>query len=299
MNRNSLLLASTVLGFGLCMFPCICAEPERDSDGYSVDVRTDLVELFLNVRDRDGVFVANLKKVDFSVYDDGDLRELAFFDSERHPVTVVLLLDTSGSMAGSMLYLQIAASSFLANLRENDRAALFSFGRTIKELAPFTKDKSLLTTQINSLYPEGGTPLWDAIAYSMKVLRRVSGRKALLVFTDGADSASRLSYECIVRRCGRSSMPVFVVGCGSAIEDCALRKRLNRLSRDSGGQAVYVEDTQQLQQVFTQLSEVLRTTYHAGYYSKRKPDGKWHAVLVQLKNGRYPVQSRNGYYAIK
>ena len=57
MNRNSLLLASTVLGFGLCMFPGICAEPERDSDGYSVDVRTDLVELFLNVRDRDGVFL--------------------------------------------------------------------------------------------------------------------------------------------------------------------------------------------------------------------------------------------------
>jgi Mg-chelatase subunit ChlD len=97
-----------------------------------------------------------------------------------------MLLDTSGSMARSMFYLQIAASSFLANLRENDRVALFSFGCTMKELAPFTKDKSLLMTQIDSLYPEGGTPLYDAIARGMKVLRRVRGRKAQLVFTDGA-----------------------------------------------------------------------------------------------------------------
>jgi VWFA-related protein len=277
----------------------ISAQPQEDAKGYSIDVRTDLVELFLNVRDRDGFFVAGLKENDFRVYDDGDLRDLAFFESEKHPVTVVMLLDTSGSMAKSMLYLQIAASSFLANLRENDRLALFSFGRSMKELAPFTRDKSLLRTQINSLYPEGGTPLWDAIARSMKLLRSVTGRKALLVFTDGADSTSRLSYECIARRCGRSSIPVFVVGCGNAIKDYALRRRLNRLSENSGGQAIYVENTQELQQVFTQLSEVLRTTYHAGYYSKRKPDRKWHTVSVQLKSRRYPVRTRNGYYATK
>jgi len=299
MSCNRLQIASTLLGLTLSVSHAIWAEPQADAKGYSIDVRSDLVELFLNVRDRDGSFIADLRKSDFRVYDDGNPCELAFFESERYPVTVVMLLDTSGSMADSMLYLQIAASSFLANLRENDKVALFSFGRTIKELAPFTKDKSLLKTQINSLYPEGGTPLWDAIAYSMKVLRGVSGRKALLVFTDGADSSSRLSYECIARHCGRSSMPVFAVGCGSAIDDCALRRRLNRLSKNSGGQAIYVENLQKLQQVFTQLSEVLRTTYHAGYYSKRKPDGKWHTVSVQLESDRYPVQTRNGYYAIK
>jgi VWFA-related protein len=131
------------------------------------------------------------------------------------------------------------------------------------------------------------------------MLERVSGRKALILFTDGADSTSRLSYECIIRRCGRSSIPVFAVGCGKAIEDGILRKRLNALSRNSGGQAIYLKDTQKLQRAFIQFSDVLRTTYHAGYYSQRKPDGRWHAVSVKLKNGRHNVRTRNGYYSIK
>ena len=117
MSCNRLQIASTLLGLTLSVSHAIWAEPQADAKGYSIDVRSDLVELFLNVRDRDGSFVADLRKSDFRVYDDGNPCELAFFESERYPVTVVMLLDTSGSMADSMLYLQIAASSFLANLR--------------------------------------------------------------------------------------------------------------------------------------------------------------------------------------
>ena len=257
----------------------------------------DLVELFLNVRNNGGWFVDGLGKEDFIVHDDGDVRELAFFESEEYPVTVVLLLDTSGSMLESMVYLQTAAAKFLTSLRENDKVALYSFGGMLKELAPFTKEKLKLVEYIDHIYADGGTPLYDAVVRGVSLLTKVSGRKAILLFTDGADTTSRLSYESVARRCGRSSVPVFTIGCGDAVKNHAIRKLLDELSTNSGGQSIYVENTRVLEKAFARISDVLRTTYHAGYYTKRQPDGKWHDVSVALKSGRWNVFTRNGYYA--
>ncbi|MGW8180762.1 MAG: VWA domain-containing protein, partial [bacterium] len=208
----------TVLVFVSLGFFCpsgFCQEtPEKEA--FSIGVRADLVELFLNVRNRGGWFIDGLSKEDFIVYDEGDARELAFFEAEDYPVNVVMLLDTSGSMSNSVAYLQTAASKFLTSLREQDQVALYSFGGMLKELAPFTKEKLSLVDKIDRLYADGGTPLYDAVVRGVELLTKISGRKAILLFTDGADTTSRLSYESVARRCGRSSVPLFTVGCGTA-----------------------------------------------------------------------------------
>jgi len=156
-----------------------------------------------------------------------------------------------------------------------------------------------LVDKIDRLYADGGTPLYDAVVRGVELLTKISGRKAILLFTDGADTTSRLSYESVARRCGRSSVPLFTVGCGTAAKNHAIRKLLDTLSENSGGQSVYVEDTRLLGKAFSKISEVLRTTYHAGYYANREPDGQWRNVSVELKSGRWIVHTRNGYYAVE
>ncbi len=289
------VLVASVLVFGSAAL----SRATQEEETFSIGIRTDLVELFLNVRSRGGWFVDGLKKEDFVVHDDGDIRELAFFESEEYPITVVMLLDTSGSMIDSIAYLQTAAAKFLNSLRDSDRVALYSFGGFLKELAPFTQVKSEVVDRIGRIYADGGTPLYDAVVRGVTVLRKVTGRKAILLFTDGADTTSRLSYESVARRCGRSSVPIFTIGCGDAVRNHAIRKLLDALSINSGGQSLYVEDTRDLDNAFTKISDVLRTTYHAGYYTNRQPDGNWHDVSVELRSGRWTVHTRNGYYAIE
>jgi len=266
---------------------------------FNIGVRTDLVELFLNVRNNGGWFIDGLEREDFIVYDDGEARELAFFESEEYPITVVMLLDTSGSMLDSMAYLQTAAAKFLTSLREDDKVALYSFGGMLKELSALTEDKSRLVDYIERIYADGGTPLYDAVVRGVRLLTKVNGRKAILLFTDGADTTSRLSYESVARRCGRSSVPIFTIGCGDAVENHAIRKLLDALSINSGGQSIYVDNTRELEKAFAKISDVLRTTYHAGYYTQRQPDGKWHDVSVELTSGRWIVYTRNGYFAVE
>ena len=298
-DTNNFPLTILIAVLGLLLAPHTYSQGTEDKDAFNIGVRTDLVELFLNVRSRGGWFVDGLSQSDFIVYDDGDVRELAFFESEEYPVAVVMLLDTSGSMTESVAYLQTAASKFLTSLREQDRVALYSFGGMLKELSPFTKDKLKLVDRIDRVYADGGTPLYDAVVRGVRLLTKETGRKAILLFTDGADTTSRLSYESVARRCGRSSVPVFTVGCGQAVKNHAIRKLLDALSENSGGQSIYVENTMHLEKAFARISNVLRTTYHAGYYTKRQPDGKWHDVSVELKSGRWTVLTRNGYYALK
>ena len=298
MNRDFQLVAFLVI-VSLLVCPVAPIGATQDEDTFNIGIRTDLVELFIDVRNRGGWFVDGLEREDFIVYDDGDARELAFFESEEYPITVVILLDTSGSMTESMAYLQTASAKFLTSLRENDQVALYSFGGMLKELSSFTKDKEGLANHIDLIYADGGTPLYDAVVRGVQLLTKVSGRKAILLFTDGADTTSRLSYESVARRCGRSSVPVFTIGCGAAVKNHAIRKLLDALSNNSGGQSIYVQNTRTLEKAFAKMSDVLRTTYHAGYYAERQPDGKWHDVSVELKSGRWVVRARNGYYAVE
>jgi len=295
--RNPLILV--LLGLSISLCPSSFSQGTPSTDAFNIGVRTDLVELFLNVRNKGGWFIDGLKKEDFIVYDNGDARKLAFFESEEYPVTVVMLLDTSGSMTVSMAYLQTAASSFLTSLRANDRVALYSFGGMLKEVSPFTEEKMELVDHIDRIYADGGTPLYDAVVRGVSLLTKITGRKAILLFTDGADTTSRLSYESVARRCGRSSVPVFTVGCGDAVKNHAIRKLLDALSKNSGGQSIYVKNTRSLEKAFAKISDVLRTTYHAGYYTRKKPDGKWHDVSADLTSGRWSVYTRSGYYAVR
>lgn len=177
------------------------AGPEEVDAGDVIKVDTTLVTLPVSVMDRDGKYIPNLRKEDFRLWEDGTEQTVAFFSAVDKPFSVVLMLDTSGSTRFKIEEIQDAAITFVNQLRSDDRVMVVSFDEEIRVLADFTSDRSRLRDAIRRIRTGGGTRLYDAVDLVInQQLSRVSGRKAVVLFTDGVDTTSkRASYDSNLR----------------------------------------------------------------------------------------------------
>ena len=175
--------------------------PEEVEAGDIIKVDTTLVTLPVSVMDRDGRYVPNLRKEDFRLWEDGTEQQVAFFSSVDKPFSVVLMIDTSGSTRMRLEAIQDAAIAFTNQLRPDDRVMIVSFDDQIRVLSPFTSDRGRLRQAIRRTEPGDGTKLYDAVDLVMNQhLNNVSGRKAIVLFTDGVDTTSRhASYASNIR----------------------------------------------------------------------------------------------------
>lgn len=269
---------------------------EKTDQESVVHLGANLVELFITVKDGDR-FVNGLTRDDFQVYDNGVLQSPAFFDTQDVPISVALLLDNSGSMQSAIGTLQAGAVKFVESLNARDEVTVFSFGGFVKQLVPFTRDKARLTDVIKNTFADGQTPLYDAIARALSKLGAARGRRAIVLFTDGADTSSKLSPENIIRLSGRMAVPLFIIGSGDALKDSHLRRALDELAERTGGKAFFLKRTEDMAKAFADISEYLKSSYRTGYYLSRPPDGKWHAIFVRLTSKKGRVITRQGYYA--
>lgn len=168
------------------------AAPEEVDAGDIIRVNTTLVTIPVSAMDRDGRYVPNLQKGDFRIWEDGIEQEVAFFQSVDKPFSVVLMLDTSPSTEFRLEDIQDAAISFVNQLRADDKVMVISFDGKIRVLSEFTTNRSRLHDAIQRSRTDGGTRLYDAIDMVInQQLSRVSGRKAIVLFTDGVDTTSR------------------------------------------------------------------------------------------------------------
>jgi Ca-activated chloride channel homolog len=174
--------------------------PEEVDAGDIIRVNTTLVTLPVSVMDRDGRYVPNLSKEDFRVWEDGIEQQVGFFASVEKPFSVVLMLDTSPSTQFRLEDIQDAAITFVNQLRPDDKVMVVSFNDEIKILSELTNDRGKLRRAIERAYTGDGTRLYDAIEAVMnQQLSRMSGRKAIVLFTDGVDTTSRrASYQSTV-----------------------------------------------------------------------------------------------------
>lgn len=174
---------------------------EEVDAGDVIRVDTTLVTLPVSVMDRDGKYIPNLRKEDFRLWEDGTEQTVAFFSAVDKPFSVVLMLDTSGSTRFRIDEIQDAAIAFVNQLRGDDRVMVVSFDESINVLADFTSDRYRLRDAIRRTHPGGGTRLYDAVDQVINQhLSRVSGRKAVVLFTDGVDTTSkRASFESNLR----------------------------------------------------------------------------------------------------
>jgi len=175
--------------------------PEEIEDGDVVRVNTTLVTLPVSVTDRDGRYIPNLRKEDFRLWEEGIEQSVAFFSSVDKPFSVVLMIDTSGSTRFRLDEIQDAAITFVNQLRQDDRVMVVSFDDNIRVLSEFTSDRSRLRNAIRRTEPGQGTKLYDAVDLVMNQrLNSESGRKAIVLFTDGVDTTSRhASYASNIR----------------------------------------------------------------------------------------------------
>ncbi len=163
-------------------------ESQREQDAIKLD--TTLVTVPVIASDRNGLYIPDLQKEDFAVYEDGVKQEIVFFATVKEPFHVVLMLDTSASTQDQLRQIQKAARAFIEQLQPADRVKVIAFADTVQDLIDFTNDQAALRAAIENVQSGKGTRLYDAVQRGLAALRPVTGRKAIVIFTDGVDMKS-------------------------------------------------------------------------------------------------------------
>ena len=182
-------------------------------DDEVIRVETNLVTLPVSVLDRNGRFIAGLRKEDFQVFEDNVPQKIAEFASVEQPFTVVLLIDVSPSTQYQIDEIQNAAIAFINQLRRDDRVVVIAFDEKIRVLSPVTSNRAVLREAILKTNFGNGTSLYEAVGYALnRQLRRIEGRKAVVLFTDGVDTTSgRSSYQSSIRDAEESEALIYPI----------------------------------------------------------------------------------------
>ena len=263
---------------------------------------TQVVSVFATVTDAQNRLVPELTKDDFTVLDNDKPQELLVFQSENQPITVVVMLDTSGSMTGSIALLKAAAEQFVARLLPDDKAAVGAFNDKIELSASFSNDRDGLITEIRDLDFGNGTRLYDAINESLNQLRGIDGRRVVLVFTDGDDTSSRVGRGTVMDRARAEEVMIYAIGLQSEFFDGARVVRskpdsgLRRLADETGGGYFELKQTNDLGPTFTRVAQELHSQYVLGFEAQQL-DGKVHKLTVKMKQVGMTARARRSYLA--
>jgi VWFA-related protein len=268
------------------------------SVSYTESVDVDVVQVTATVTDDGRRFVRGLARQDFRVYEDGVLQELSTFVAENAPLEIIVAVDVSGSMKDAMPKVKESVKTFLNAIKPTDRVTVLGFNDNVFTLARPTVDLATRLKAIDRIAPWGGTALYDVIVQAIDLLGRQTGRRALVVFTDGEDLNSRVPIEVAERRLETSDAVVYPIGQGRAPHLQTLKSILERLARKSGGVAHFGDNVDKLDGVFAEILDELSNQYLLGYVPQNLArDGRWRAVSVKLPGKDYRIRARQGYRA--
>ncbi|HEX4641905.1 MAG TPA: VWA domain-containing protein [Candidatus Acidoferrales bacterium] len=280
-----------------------------------IRVELNVVNLFATVRDKHKAVVTGLTKDDFQVFEDGQPQEISYFSAESSlPITVGMLMDTSGSEEFMLGAEKDAGSRFLARvMRKGDLAMIMTFDTDVDLLADFTEDRSVLNRAINRAQinapsggmiaqgplpssGSGGTNFYDAVYLAAHdKLSSEAGRKAIIVLTDAEDNGSKLRLTDAIEAAQRTDTVIHVLLVAADGGDVSVAKRL---ADETGGRMIAVRSERNLEQAFDQISEELRNQYTVGYVPTNKSrDGGYRKVKIEMKNKEFSALTRRGYYA--
>ena len=280
---------------------------DQDQESPVIRARVEVVNVYCNVQDRRGVYVRDLTRQDFEVIEDGVEQTIDFFHNDTgddaQPLTVILLIDTSGSVKDKLGFEQAAAAEFLKQtLRKNrDMAAVVQFDSDLALVQDFTYDYALLETAINKLRAGGATKLYDAIWVSVdELLRHEVGRKVIVVLSDGADTQSMVRDEEAIRMAQEEDVVIYGIGVRSGRFDSDFGK-LEKFAKSTGGLFFNAKaDLERLREAFTKINLGIKNQYSVGYVSTNpRRDSAFREIKVKVKRPRLKVTHRKGYYAPK
>jgi Ca-activated chloride channel homolog len=274
--------------------------------GAQIKVSTQTVPLYVTVTDGAKRLVTDLEREDFEVYDNGKLQSLTNFDNQVTPINTVVMIDTSGSMTLALDLVKLAAEEFLIRLLPDDRAKVGAFNDKLQVKPepglPFTNNRDQLIRYLQDLdfgYP---TRLYDAVDYGITQLEPIDGRKVVLVFTDGEDTASKVDAGDVIERARVQEVMVYSIGLENEYFNGNQRVRtspdrgLRRLSDETGGGFFMLKKKDELGPTFTRIAQELHSQYVLGF-SPETLDGKVHKLEVKLKRPGMTPRARKSYVA--
>jgi len=288
------------------LFSVIALSALAQEPPFTIRVESNLVNLLCTVTDRKGRLVPNLTKDDFIIEEDGKRQEIFKFAKENElPLTLAMLLDTSSSVREVLTEEKETASAFIRSiLTTRDLAMVIKFDKYAKVVQDFTEDKRRMNDAIyESVNTGGGTALYDAVILAARDhLKMESGRKAMILISDGQDEGSTHRDKDALFAAQESDAVIYAIsnsldkgafGSGGGGDPGTLRK----LSSETGGSAFFIHRSGDFKAIFDQIADELRTQYSIAYKSTNtKRDGKFRLIKVSARDTSLTVRTRKGYY---
>jgi len=276
--------------------------PLRDSRLYRSGI--ELTSITATVTDRDGHLVPDLTRDAFEVYEDGVRQVVTQFIHDRVAVGLGVLLDISDSMFGTRIQdARAAVDRFLFELLDPaDEFFLMAFNHRPRALTGWTREEAEVRRVLNGLRPTGGTAMYDSIVEALPIVdRRSRQRAALLIISDGADTASTTTLRDLRSALLRSDAFVYAIAIYSsdprAINTRVNAQALREITSETGGRTEIVHNSADLYEASARIAEELNSQYILGYTSSKSADGKYHSIRVKVTGTDHRVRARNGYVA--
>ncbi len=313
-NRRLYLSPVRLSGFILLASMFASLAPAQDQDQGVIRVGVNLVLLDATVKTKSGQIMADLKKDDFEVREDGVRQKIDVFSRDALPINVALVLDLSDSIGPFLGPLRDAANTALAALKLDDEVALFTFSTEAQLRVPFTTDKAKIAEQINSFHAGGATNINDGIFLASQYLLKLppKGRRVIILISDdvGTDAGGQGTHDIVTEAIAADAVlynlkipgynPPQTLFAASMIPGLV---NIRKVTEQTGGEIFNVQDVAHLDAVFRALIERIKTRYTLGYYTNASAAlGKPHRLDVRLassfgKKGRdYVVLSKSGFY---
>jgi len=322
-------LTVVVLGLMLCHEPGIDAQENPD-----FHVVVNMVQLNVAVTDKNGHYITGLRPKDFAIAEDGilektatfaegneparSLRELgedssappslatrssdgalgSSFDSQIRGANVFVLFDTSNYMYRGFVFAQDAITEFIRSLESADKIALYSYSRDLSRAAPLTSDRSQVVRAVRSTVAGDEAALYNALLLTLKDAAQNTGRKVVVVFSNGPDNSSVVPPEDVAEFAQSAGVSIYMISTQKAQLEPVSTAVFDRMTAATGGKAYFAKDWQDEHRAFASVRDDLAHLYSLSYYPKANTNTGWRAITVKLIGDqlkKYKIRTRNGY----
>lgn len=268
----------------------------------------DIVSLNVTVVDGQGRYVLDLGEPDFQIFEDGVKQDLTFFTRRQQKLALSLLLDSSASMEDKLPLLQGAATNFVHKMKPEDIAQVIDFDSRVEIRQGFTSNQKDLESAVMQTVAGGSTSLHNAIYISLKEMRKLQSdtdedvrRQALIVFSDGEDTSSLISFDEVLDLAKRSQTSIYTIGLrGNDSQTRGFREAefvMRQLASETGGRAFFPNKAEELNGVYGTIADELASQYTIGYSSRNiRRDGAWRRLVVQVMRPNVIPRTKKGYY---
>lgn len=275
-----------------------CAVSQAQPGGLVIRTEVRMVEVYATVLDHHGHYLDDLPRDAFRILDNGAPQPIVSFESSATELSCAILLDTTGSMTAALPRVKNAVHMLIDEFRESDWIAVYGFSTGVETLQEFTRDHNAAKKAVSRTRAEGGTALFDAISRVAGEVSSRSGKKAIVIFTDGDDNASMLNVQRAIERAKKMGVPLYTAAEGEALHKPELLAQLRELARLTGGKAYSAKNLNEVSSIFRDISDELRHTYLLAFKPPEAPSGDWRQIQLSLNGVReYKIQAKAGYFS--